>query len=360
MDTKEKERLIASISWEYTPATVITLNKTYISLLLRSPTPKEQAKSAIVYNNEYRRSIIKGLQTEDSIIENMIIIGNWSRDTDIQIDGLYKDIHNIRRGLLDLLFNRNKLEQARSLLRRAESALLERLIRKQNLVQNSAEAYALICQQRYLISCITEHENGNSFWQCSKDFDEFNDIGIILQLCDIFFDKSNISINVIRGLARSQQWRSYWEISKKTNSLFNGCVTSWSSNQKSLSYWSTIYDSVYESYDRPSKDIIDDDDLLDSWFIRQGEKTESKVKENLLDKPLKSGRNEEFIMADKDGAKYIYGMNDPMVRTKIKARQKILNKHGVVRDQDMPDSQMDMKQQLSEAQRKHVKNIGQR
>lgn len=357
MDIADKERLIARINWGYISVTVSTQNGIFISLLLHPPTPKEQAQAALIYSTERQRAAIIGLPPEKEILEDLIALERWNFEKEAEIEGLRKDIHTIRRGLLDFLFNITKLEKARSLLRRAEQALIERLNQKHTLLQNSAEAHAEICQQRYLIGQITETEDGKRFWLTTKDFDEYNDNGLITQLCEAFFQKSRVPITLIRELARSQQWRVYWETAKNTNDLFNDSIVSWSLNQRELAYWSAIYDSVHNAYERPSKDIIEDDDLLDSWFIRQGEKIESKTPTNVSNKP---GRNEEFIMADSDGAKRVYNMNDPGARVQIKARQKLLNQRGSIREQDMPDSQREMKQQLMEMQKKHIKDISHR
>lgn len=360
MDTAAKERLISQIIWEYTPATVIAKDGSSLSLILHPPTPKEQAEAAVIYSVEYKRAIEKGLSNEIGIINDMILLGKWDRKTDIEIEGLQADIHKIRRGLLDFLFNRTKLGKARSLLRRAESALLKRLSQKHDLMTNSAEAHALICQQRYLIGCITETEDGDLFWASKKYFEDSDDIGVILQLCELFFKQSRIATKFIRELARSPQWRVYWDVAKNTNDLFSGSIVSWSENQRELVHWSVIYDSVYEAYERPSKDIIMDDDLLDSWFIRQNEKSEGRTQANTASKPLKSGRNEEFVMADREGAKQVYNMNDVHSRAQIKARQKLLANQGSIREQDMPDSQRDMRQQLMEKRKKRMKDISHR
>ena len=356
MDESTKQRLIAKISWAYIPATINTKDDIFVSLLLRSPTPKQQAKAAIVYSNEYKKAIALGLLSEDDLIKDMISLDRWSLQKDAQIDGLYADIHKIRRGLLDYLFNRINLEKARTLLRRAEFALFERLSKRYSLTENSAESHALISQQRYLISKITEDENSNLFWKSDDDFEQFDDMGVITYLCQLFFKESRVDIKSVRELARSQQWRSYWEIAKNTNDLFDGPIVSWSLNQRELCYWSTIYDSVNSAYEKPSRDIIEDDDLLDSWFIRQGDKSE---KSNTTPK---SGKQvgEEFIMADKDGSKRVYAMNEPDARAKVKARQQVINKQGVIREQDMPDSQRDMRKKLAGMQRQHVKDIGRR
>lgn len=360
MDIAEKERLIAKISWGYIPATIVTRDGTFISLLLHPPTSKEQAQSALIYSTEYQRAIIMGLPSEQEILKNLTTLERWNPQTDIEIDGLTKDIHTIRRGLLDFVFNLTELEKARSLLRRAEKALIERLNQKHDLLQNSAKAHAEICQQRYLIGRITETEECKLLWPTIQDFDNCDDNGLITQLCEIFFQKSRISIELIRELARSQQWRLYWEIAKNTNDLFNNSVSSWSMNQRELAYWSTIYDSVYEAYERPSKNIIEDDDLLDSWFIRQGEKIEGKIQTTMAPQSNKPGRNEEFIMADAEGAKRVYGMNNPSTRAQIKARQKLLNRQGSIQEQDMPDSKQEMRRQLMAMQSKRVKDISHR
>ena len=360
MDIAEKERLLAKINWGHIPITAISQSGAFISLLLHPPTTQEQAQSALIYSTEYQRAIIVGLPSEQEMLKDLIAIERWNPQTDVEIEGLTKDIHTIRRGLLDFLFNTTKLEKARSLLRRAEKALIERLNQKHNLLQNSAKAHAEICQQRYLIGRITETEDGELFWPNIKDFDNCEDNGLITQLCEVFFQKSRISIKLIRELARSQQWRQYWEIAKNTNDLFNNSVSSWSQNQRELAYWSTIYDSVYSAYERPAKDIIEDDDLLDSWFIRQGEKIEGKIQTTMAPQSNKPGRNEEFVMTDQEGAKRVYNMNDPGSRVKIKARQKLLNQQGSIQEQNMPDSKREMRQQLTEMQTKHVKDISHR
>lgn len=358
MDTAEKERLIAEIGWGHIPATVNTSSNHIIPLLLRPPTLREKARSASIYFTENKCAIIAGLSNKEEALENFISIGQWDDKMELEIEGLYKDIHAIRRGLLDFLFNTKKLEKTRSLLRSAEKALVERLGKKHVLLQSSAEAHAEICQQRYLIGQITETEDGKQFWTTMEEFNDYPDNTLIIQLCEIFFQRSRVPIESIRELARSQQWRAYWDIAKNTNNLFDNSVSLWSFNQRELAYWSTIYDSVYEAYERPSKEIIADDDLLDSWFIRQGEKVDNKTQINTTSRSSKSGRNEEFILSDEEGAKRVYKMNDPGSRAKIKVRQNLLNRHGSIKEQDMPDSQMEMRQKLMDEQRKHVKNIG--
>lgn len=357
MDAAAKERLIARIVWGYIPVTAGTQDGQLISLLLHPPTPKEQAQAALVYSVERQRAAIIGLPPEKELLQNLIVLGQWSPEKEAEIENIQKDIETIRRGLIDLIFNVTKLNKAKSLLRRAEKALIERLEKRHLLLQNSAEAHAEICRQRYLIGKITETIDEDRFWDTQEQFDNCQDNNLIHQLCEAFFSKMRIPISSIRKLARSSQWRSYWEIAKISNDLFDNPVASWSLSQRELAYWSTIYDSVYAAYERPSQDIVEDDDLLDSWFMRQSSKIEGRTQKDLAPKSNKPGRNEEFIMADQEGAKRIYNMNDSSSRATIRARQKLLAEKGTMREQDMPDSQLEIRKQLMAKQKKHVKNI---
>ena len=89
--------------------------------------------------------------------------------------------------------------------------------------------------------------------------------------------------------------------------------------------------------------------MLDSWFLRQTDKVEKNAREELF-KPQtdqmkhKDGRQEQFIVTDETGAKKVYSLNDSINRAKIKAKQQIIEKQIVVKEQDMPDSQAEMRQ----------------
>lgn len=54
--------------------------------------------------------------------------------------------------------------------------------------------------------------------------------------------------------------------------MFKGPVSDWTQNQVRFCDWMMFYDSVYESDDRPSDDIISDNERIDQWF-------KNKVKE---------------------------------------------------------------------------------
>lgn len=357
MEHANIERLVDVISWGKT-----IVHDSSTQLILRTPTPEEKTRATLIYTQAFNTATNIGVLTEAEMLASLVEFGQWSEKKKQEIEGIRQDIHNIRRGLLDFLFQRDKLEKARKLLRIAELALTERLIARQELVKTSAETQALLDQQRYLISRVTETEDGSPYWLSSETFGEETNIALVQRLCRVFFEIS-IPTSTIRKIARSGLWRAIWGAAKQFGHVFGKDLSEWSNAQRELVHWSIAYDNVYDAYERPSEDVIEDDDLLDSWFIRQHEKMEARTNKAAGENqtkgksPRKGGRNEQFIMADIEGAKRIYDMNDPMSRVKIRARQKVLQEKGSVKEQHMPDSQREMRQQLVEMQRKHVKSI---
>lgn len=360
MEHTDIERLVSIISWGKT-----LVDCSPHQLILRNPTSEEKARAALIYTQTLTLATTAGVLTETETLASLVEFGQWSEEKEQEIDGIKKDMHTIRRGLLDFLFNKGKLEKARQLLRSAEMAYATRLLARQELVRTSAETQATLAYQRYLISKVTETEDGQPYWSSGEVFGEETDTELVQQLCRVFFEIS-IPTATIRNIARSGTWRSMWCAAKNFGNPFETDMAEWSSSQQELVHWSIAYDSVYEAYERPSEDIIEDDDVLDSWFIRQHEKLEARTNKSTGEKQIdnsksrKGGRNEQFLMADAEGAKKVYDMNDPMSRIKIRARQKMLQEKGAVKEQHMPDSQREMKQQLSEMQRKHVKSINSR
>jgi len=306
MEHAEKERLIRSISWGHH----------YVnSFVLYPPSLEDKSLASIVYKNEYEKAISNGMMSESDLLYNMINIDKWSIEKEKQIKEIKDDIYKITKGLLSLFFNKSRMDQAKKTLRSAEKALLELIYSRNDLLSCSANNYAVLKEQRFIISRITRDTDNNKVWK-------------------------NISMIDMREIARTSPWRNMWIASKNMGNLFGIPVSQFSDNQLNLVSWSQTYDIVYESYERPCKEIIEDNDLLDSWLILQSEKIDSKSNQDLVGKNSnKSGKNETFVFSDQRGAKDVYNANDPLSRAKILARQKTMTNQGATREQDMPDSQ---------------------
>jgi len=333
-------------------------NGSLIELILYNPSPLDKKRSFIIYDKAYKQAIENGLLTEDELKVFYIENGLWSVEKEVRIETIRSDIHKILKGLLSLIFHSGKLKVAKAMLRTAEKELRNLLIEKMSLLKNSVEDYALSQRQKYILSKIVYNNKDEKFWKSDDDFDNEQNVVLINRLCSLFFDESRLGAKTIKEIARSNQWKTIWCVAKDSGNLFEISPTRWTDNQKDLAYWSYVYDMVMEAYERPSKDVITDDDLLDSWLINQHDKIEEKCKGNKIDalKAKKNGRQEVFVFADSDGAKEVYGLNDGLTRAKIKAKQKIINSKGRVGDQSLPDSQVEMREQLTKQVRDKMGN----
>jgi hypothetical protein len=350
MDSFQIERMIYKISCGKIFTEQELIDNSKIKLILYSPTDIDMANSSFVYENEYSNAILMNILTEKELMCWLVESEQWSVENNIKIESIKNDIHKITKGLLDFILNNKKLEQARLMLRKAEKALFQLINERNKLLINSAENYASLQQQRYIISKVSRHINGNLLWDNEFDFENEQNLTLINKLCRLFFEESKIHSKTLRLIARSNPWKMIWTTSKNMN-MFDTPPMNWTDNQRGLIYWSNIYDNILESSDKPTNKIIEDDDLLDSWFIRQGDKMESQCNKNNINNILKDnnkpGRKEMYIVTDDAAAKDIYSMNDASSRIKIKAKQKILTEKGEIKEQHTPEGQEEMRIQLN-------------
>lgn len=363
MKDAEKQRIITSIAC----ADVFVdakYNNEFISLVLTPPTARDLGRSIHIYNTELIVAVGHGMMCEDELILRKIELGEWDPKTDMEINGIASDIEKIRRGLIDLWFNKGQLEQARATLRKAEQAMVSRLMRKSELFVSSAEAHARVRQQQFLISRIAKTLDDKLVWADQDEFNDCTDINLINRLCRNYFGLAHYETKVLRELSRTSPWRQTWKSSDAVD-IFGAPAREWTYNQRELVAWSNTYDSIYEAYQRPPHEVIDDDDLVDSWLMKESEKLDDRSKGDLSSSVLpaaskKSGRQEVFVMSDEEGAKNVYAMNDPIARAKIKAQQKVVERHGKIHDQHLPESQQQIRQKAMQDRSQKIKDISRR
>ena len=89
-----------------------------------------------------------------------------------------------------------------------------------------------------------------------------------------------------------------------------------------------MYDNVFKSVECPTDDVINDDDMLDGWFIQQNKEQEERRKEKEGEKVFdkfkgKDGQELFVVSGDKEEVNQIYNMNDNNSRNVIKSRNQI-------------------------------------
>ena len=360
MDRAGKERVLACIVWGKV-RTRIDLGDPPQVFVLRPPTEEERARAAIVYDEQYESALAQGMMTGEEAIAHAVSTGRWPEQEDATIEGLRSDIEKLVRGMLGYLLQNDRLDVIRKALRRAESALTTKLLEREALLGETAETYARMRQQWTLVGMIAEDDAGQPIWPTIEAFEACENTRLVQALVDFYFVGSRFPTRVIREIARSDPWRSVWMAAKNTGFPFASPPTRWSEDQKELVRWSQVYDAAFESLERPSQRVIEDDDLFDSWLLRQHEEIDRRTRKKEADDLLKrhqgtkkGGRQEVFILTDQRGAKDVYGMNDPENRASIRRKQQIIAGRGKVKEVELPESQAEMREQIMAAQREHV------
>jgi hypothetical protein len=108
--------------------------------------------------------------------------------------------------------------------------------------------------------------------------------------------------------------------------------------------------------DCPSSNVIADDDLLDGWIIEQNKKRESEKGQGKDLGSNKPGLHETFIPAETpEDAQRIHNMNDPNAENIRRQRLSLTKKEGKINEQQMPDSQMTMRQQALQEYKEKIR-----
>ena len=157
-----------------------------------------------------------------------------------------------------------------------------------------------------------------------------------------------ISESKSRELARTDPWKSLWITRESSgSSLFaNPPNTELTYNQKNILIWSQMYDNIQESMECPNKEVIEDDDMLDGWFIIQHQKREKDRTEKEFENSTKNDKiknaSEVFVVSTREKAEKINNMNDMNAKIIKQQRKVALDHYGSLEEQNLPDQKRNM------------------
>ena len=320
---------------------------------LYPPTIEDRLESCEVYDQAYFNALNEEMMTEHQMAEWMIEHHLWSHHEEKDLEGIRKNIEDIKVEVYKLNKEKNKANQLKRYLRSIEKKLNDQINKKNLYYYNTCESIANLEKLRYLIkrNCLQNNRI------CDLEDDELD---YVLDC----FRESILSEEIIREVSRNEPWRSLWFIKNHNKQdVFLNLDRDITINQQNLLLWSQTYDNIHESMDCPSDDVIDDDDMLDGWLIFQSRKRKQEKVEQDMDKKMSSkvkNSSEVYLMASNiDEAKDIENINSYHSKMIKKQRQAVI-KHsgdaGVTQDKfqdEILDQQAKQNQQfLQNARRK--------
>ena len=314
-----------------------------IELVIKVPTIDQISQACRVYNSAYDQAYVDGMMNEDEMHYWMLEKGFWDGWDDKKIEGLKQDIEKLKIEIYNARRNKDLRETFRCHLRAGESQLISLSRKKDQYYQNTCEGFATTEKISWLIKNTTYHDN--------KKYD-FSKTSLSYVVDE--WQNSILPDGKVRELARNEPWKSFWVIRENagTKLFANRSDQDLTHNQKNLIIWSQMYDNIQESMECPDKESIEDDDVLDGWFILQGKKREKERSESEFDKNTNEkikNSSEVFVIAnDKSDIDRVEGMNSFHSSVIKKQRESLIKQKGQVTQDQFSDVKLDLSSQSHE------------
>jgi hypothetical protein len=284
--------------------------------------------------------------------------GIWDQDDQKTLKDLEENLLKLKKGRSEFRYQSKKLAAIDNTIEETMRHINKLDARKNTFFTQTIEYQARQSQRYWLLSKSIFDTNLKLYWDSFDELEQDYDVDFINELVIKVFYEGLFDTKTIRMLAREEPWRTRWKAACKfgTSPFSNEHMTN---TQYYLVYWSSVYDSVYESMDCPSQSVIDDDAALDSWFEEQAHKRDSDSGVS-SDSPVSSKKiaesQEVFIPVDSpsDAAKVYNDLNTVQAKNIFKSRQEAIKQHGKLAEGQLPDVAQDLSIRKTQLERRKI------
>lgn len=348
---QEKESFLRRIISGKFYATVSFHNEDYL-VLFQDPSLDILIEADWRYKNLYNDYLKQdGITLEQSfkILEES---GKWSGQLEQELAGLYTDIRSIQENIETLRFKKAEYNAAQKTIEKGKNRIRELEITKHQLWPSTIEYMADKAKRRFIVGKVAKILSSN------VDPDLFNVPTFLDTLVVYYYEESSIPEKIVREIARTDPWRVYWTVGKNTGTpLFPHSAVEMTEYQSKLVMWSQLYDFAYQCPNRPPDDTILNDDAFDSWYRSEINRLDSEIAKNFKGAGLNKGQSGDiFIVADREGAKEVYDLNDQQAKIRLAQRNKAIKEKGVVTEANLPDVKKDLIMQANKAAMESVRS----
>lgn len=303
--------------------------------------------------NFFRQEVVDRHKYDDWLSKEQaefipIKLGRLPLDYKEKTESVHKDIDNLKVQLFNYSLNSKKQQQARKSLAGLRKKLERYSGEVERFKSQTLDGFADFFKSDYIVTHSVLNENGRPV---------LTDNSVFFDFCKAVKHINNLRLGQLayRKLARNEPWRSFWNCNRE-NSLGVG-VANWTEEQRNLVNFSKMYDRVYESPDSPADSVIDDDDMLDGWFIHQRRKFEDDKKRADAEKRFgKKDHGEYFSIVETDeDIKNVFSLNDSQSQGVLKERAQLIKSKGKVREEELPDQKRKLQMQSNQAFKEHAR-----
>lgn len=249
-------------------------------VLIRYPEIFHRNYASFIRQKVLSDSQKQGVPTSESIIKDAIEGGAWTLEEEDFLNKVDKIVFDLEEELKSEKFIvkqkriKRKIEHYQNLKKDLNK-------KRDHFCIYTADYLAYEAYLNYLVRYSVLNIDLNYFWSSEHDFNNCKEkYPYFLTFLINYIANGNVwPIEDLRKIARSSEWRILWASSKENlDKLFNVSLCDLNHNQKLLVYWSRVYDYAYESYERPSEDIINNDQAFDLWLSDKSSGNKDKSK----------------------------------------------------------------------------------
>jgi len=215
------------------------------------------------------------LLTKDEMLNFMLENEIWTLDEQKELDNLPDLIDNLKSDLYKAYTQFKYRDTIRQKLKNSRERL-NKLYGKRHVYDDvTKDGHYNFIKSMYMVGFGVYTERGERYW--TRDSFLTADFNVLESVTRQYTEKL-LNDKQIRSLARSVQWRTYWQLNKNPRDIFQvNSLAELSDEQRALIWWSQQYDSIYSAgEDTPDDEVIEDDDLLDGWIKAQNKKSKRK------------------------------------------------------------------------------------
>lgn len=301
------------------------------------PTPELKYEAEEIYFKSYARAQNMGVLSSEQLLSVMMSYGYWNdaNEKDFQVT-LPKEIEHWKVQLFKYSVRSSLVGQFRKTLN-AVTARYNDLRAKRNMYFSaSCDGVASFAKWQYLIGRCTRIGRKKCDWTETNIHHIMN-----------HYHSARFSDKMLRYLSRTSPWTAMVASSKYLSGLTSKSAIEMTDEQICLLSWTATYENVRKACSTPSEVVINDDDMLDGWFIVQEQERKAKQVESDKGNMFsdKVGRHNEVLIMVNNAkeASDIYSLNDPILESKRKARMQQLNQAGQLKESEFADVALDLR-----------------
>jgi len=301
----------------------------------------------VEYNNEKLKIIYPSIeikyQAEQlyfSILDDHKFDTEWYSDLDLKMFLEKNQIWNnekenslknqqllLEKAKIDLYkdFTNNDLKKRHKKLISSLFTVINNLsIEKESFNYLTLPFFASTIKHEYILMNTVYNHCDQLFLSHNSDYRTMQEISLLVL-------KKQINMNMLRKIARSDIWKSYYY----DNSMYPNGSLNTNDDYRNLINLTKMYESIKQHPECPTEEVIADDDALDGRFLVQKQKsTKEKQKNQVLDRvrgnKIKDAKELFVITQDTQETDQIFGLNDPKTMRDIKTSIDIAKQKGKV------------------------------